>query len=59
MNEDQLEIRLARIEEKITYMLNMMEELFESYEAEEPEENQGNEGWIENLDSWKDSYNED
>ena len=50
--------RLDRIEEKINYMLSLIEELFaenndEEDEEEHLEDDSGNEGWIPGLDFWK------
>jgi hypothetical protein len=68
MNEnDQLkniEDKVDRIEEKINYILSLMEELFADYDKEEDEEeidedNVGNEGWIIGLDSWKENYDDE
>lgn len=54
---NKIELRLDRIEEKINYMLSLMEELFaddDDDDSEDLEEDFGNEGWIPGLDSWKD-----
>jgi hypothetical protein len=55
---NKIELKLNRIEEKINYMLSLMEELFADDEDkdEELEADSGNEGWITGLDSWKEDY---
>lgn len=58
---NKIEIRLDRIEEKINYMLSLMEELFSDDDDDDDEivEDSGNEGWISGLDIWKDNYDEE
>jgi hypothetical protein len=58
---EKIESRLERIEEKINYMLSLMEELFADDEDNEDETvgDGGNEGWISELDIWKDNYDEE
>lgn len=50
-----LDGQMDRVEEKINMILMMLETLFEEDEEEETEEDYSNEGWIEDLDSWKDN----
>lgn len=51
-----------RIEEKVNYIINLLEILIETDvedEADEDDDMIGNEGWITDLDAWKDSYEDD
>lgn len=48
-----------RIEDKVNYIINLLEILIETDIEEEIEDDEymdSNEGWISDLDSWKDSY---
>jgi len=51
-----------RIEEKVNYIINLLEVLIETdLEEDETEDDlyNGNEGWIEDLDAWKDGYEDE
>ena len=52
-----------RIEEKVNYIINLLEVLIETdiedTETDEEEDYLGGEGWIQDLDAWKDGYDED
>lgn len=51
-----------RIEEKVNYIINLLEILIETDiedEVDEDDDMVGNEGWITDLDAWKDSYEDD
>jgi len=51
-----------RIEEKVNYIINLLEVLIETDiedEVDEDDDMVGNEGWITDLDAWKDSYEDD
>lgn len=50
-----------RIEEKVNYIINLLEILIETdiEEDEDDDDMVGNEGWITDLDAWKDSYEDD
>lgn len=62
---DHLELKLnevshhfSRIEEKVNYIITLLETLWEATEENEEddvdeEEDYGNEGWIPGLDAWK------
>lgn len=59
-----IDAKIDRIEEKMNYLLAMVEELFAEYDDKDSadddlEEDCGNEGWISGLDSWKEDYDED
>jgi hypothetical protein len=51
-----------RIEEKVNYIINLLEVLIET-DIDEPEQEEedflGGEGWIQDLDAWKDGYEDE
>lgn len=57
---NKINTHFSRIEEKVNYIIDILESFLAADDDEEIEEDYpSNEGWISGLDSWKEDYEEE
>lgn len=56
---NQINTHFSRIEEKVNYIIDILESFLAADEEEIEEDYPSNEGWISGLDSWKEDYEEE